>query len=154
LGLAGILHLDRGTAKIDELVAEQQRLMELLKEYRQAVISHAVTKGLNLKAPIKPSGIEWLGDVPVHWRVMPLGRVTISRCDGPFGSGLKSEHYTDSGVRVIRLQNIRRDGFDDSGEAFIDADCYARELSGHDVVSGDVLMRDLETTKILWAAHV
>ena len=59
--------LDRETAKIDELVAEQQRLIELLKEKRQAVISHAVTKGLNPDAPMKPSGIEWLGDVPEHW---------------------------------------------------------------------------------------
>ena len=60
--------LDRETAKIDALVAEQQRLIELLKEKRQAVISHAVTKGLNPNAPLKPSGIEWLGDVPKHWR--------------------------------------------------------------------------------------
>ena len=139
--------LDQETAKIDVLVAEQQRLMALLKEKCQAVITHAVTKGLNPKAPMKPSGIEWLGDVPAHWRVMPLGRVTLSRCDGPFGSGLKSEHYTDSGVRVIRLQNIRRDGFDDSGEAFIDADYYARELSGHDVVCGDVLIAGLGDDK-------
>jgi len=61
--------LDRETAKIDGLVAEQRRLMELLKEKRQAVISHAVTKGLNPDAPMKPSGIEWLGDVPQHWEV-------------------------------------------------------------------------------------
>ena len=61
--------LDRETAKIDGLVAEQRRLMELLKEKRQAVISHAVTKGLNPDAPMKPSGIEWLGDVPAHWEV-------------------------------------------------------------------------------------
>ena len=59
--------LDRETGKIDGLVAEQRRLMELLKEKRQAVISHAVTKGLNPHAPMKPSGIEWLGDVPEHW---------------------------------------------------------------------------------------
>lgn len=64
--------LDRETAKIDALVAEQQRLMELLKEKRQAVISHAVTKGLNPNAPMKPSGIEWLGDVPAHWEVKCL----------------------------------------------------------------------------------
>ena len=59
--------LDRETAKIDALVREQRRLIELLKEKRQAVISHAVTKGLNPNAPMKPSGIEWLGDVPEHW---------------------------------------------------------------------------------------
>ena len=67
--------LDRETAKIDELVAEQRRLIELLKEKRQAVISHAVTKGLNPDAPLKPSGIDWLGDIPAHWEVIKLRRV-------------------------------------------------------------------------------
>jgi len=65
--------LDRETAKIDGLVAEQWRLIELLKEKRHAVISHAVTKGLNPAAPMKPSGIDWLGDVPEHWIVAKLG---------------------------------------------------------------------------------
>jgi type I restriction enzyme S subunit len=64
--------LDRETGKIDELVAEQRRLMELLQEKRQAVISHAVTRGLNPAAPLKPSGIEWLGDVPTHWEVISI----------------------------------------------------------------------------------
>ena len=67
--------LDRETAKIDELVAEQRRLMELLKEKRQAVISHAVTQGLNPHAPMKPSGIEWLGDVPEHWELKATKRL-------------------------------------------------------------------------------
>lgn len=64
--------LDRETAKIDALIAEQQRLIELLKEKRQAVISHAVTKGLNPDAPMKASGFEWFGEVPAHWREMRL----------------------------------------------------------------------------------
>ncbi|MEI7952535.1 MAG: restriction endonuclease subunit S, partial [Synechococcaceae cyanobacterium ELA182] len=59
--------LDHETAKIDALIAEQQRLIELLQEKRQAVISHAVTKGLNPDAPMKDSGVEWLGEVPEHW---------------------------------------------------------------------------------------
>ncbi|MFM9901931.1 MAG: restriction endonuclease subunit S [Polaromonas sp.] len=66
--------LDRETAKIDGLVAEQRRLMALLKEKRQAVISHAVTRGLNPHARMKPSGVEWLGEVPAHWEVGPLKR--------------------------------------------------------------------------------
>jgi type I restriction enzyme S subunit len=71
--------LDRETGKIDGLVAEQRRLMELLKEKRQAVISHAITKGLNPHAPMKPSGIEWLGDVPEHWALPKLkGVATFS----------------------------------------------------------------------------
>jgi type I restriction enzyme S subunit len=65
--------LDRETAKIDALVEEQKRLIELLKEKRQSVISHAVTKGLNPDAPMKDSGVEWLGQVPEHWSVVPTG---------------------------------------------------------------------------------
>ena len=69
--------LDRETAKIDALVAEQRRLMALLKEKRQAVISHAVTRGLNPNVPLKQSGIEWLGDVPEHWDVLSLRRCSL-----------------------------------------------------------------------------
>lgn len=67
--------LDQETAKIDGLVTEQRRLMELLKEKRQTVISHAVTRGLNPDAPFKPSGIEWLGHVPEHWDVRRIATV-------------------------------------------------------------------------------
>lgn len=61
--------LDHETARIDALIEEQQRLIELLKEKRQAVISHAVTKGLDPMVPMKNSGVEWLGEVPAHWVV-------------------------------------------------------------------------------------
>jgi type I restriction enzyme S subunit len=70
--------LDRETAKIDALVAEQRRLMELLKEKRQAAIAHAVTKGLNPDAPMKDSGVEWLGEVPAHWTIGRIKRVMSS----------------------------------------------------------------------------
>lgn len=86
--------LDVETSKIDGLVSEQRRLIELLKEKRQAVISHAVTKGLNPNAPMKPSGIQWLGDVPEHWSVSRLKFAKSLQpnpfVDGPFGSNLKS----------------------------------------------------------------
>jgi type I restriction enzyme S subunit len=61
--------LDRETAKIDALVAEQEQLITLLKEKRQAVISHAVTRGLDPSVPMKDSGVEWLGEVPAHWEI-------------------------------------------------------------------------------------
>lgn len=66
--------LDHETAKIDVLVAEQEKLIALLQEKRQAVISHAVTKGLNPNVPMKDSGLEWLGEVPAHWEVSALKR--------------------------------------------------------------------------------
>lgn len=67
--------LDRETAKIDALVAEQEKLITLLKEKRQAVISHAVTKGLDPNARMKDSGIEWLGEVPEGWEVVPIKHI-------------------------------------------------------------------------------
>lgn len=91
----------------------------------------------------KESGVESLGLVPEHWLVSTLTRHTLARCDGPFGSGLKSEHYVDSGVRVIRLQNIKTDGFDASNEAFIEEEYFLRELAGHDVRQGDLLIAGL-----------
>jgi type I restriction enzyme S subunit len=92
--------LDRETAKIDALIAEQQRLIELLQEKRQTVISHAVTKGLNPDAPMKDSGIEWLGEVPEHWRVMRLahcGRLQNGLSIGgeAFGTGDPFVSYGD-----------------------------------------------------------
>jgi type I restriction enzyme S subunit len=71
-----IAFLERETARIDELVAKKRRLIELLCEKRQAVISHAVTKGLDPDAPMKDSGIEWLGEIAAHWEVKPLMYVT------------------------------------------------------------------------------
>ncbi len=68
IDIQGIIDfLDHETAKIDGLIEKQQQLIQLLKEKRQAVISHAVTKGLNPNVPMKDSGVEWLGDVPEHW---------------------------------------------------------------------------------------
>ncbi|MHA6307746.1 restriction endonuclease subunit S [Hafnia paralvei] len=74
--------LDHETAKIDNLIEKQQQLIELLKEKRQAVISHAVTKGLNPDVPMKDSGIEWLGEVPEHWEVCLLKFKCDSITDG------------------------------------------------------------------------
>ena len=71
--------LDHETAKIDALIEKQQRLIELLKEKRQAVISHAVTKGLNPNAPMKDSGVEWLGEVPEHWDIKRISYVSQLR---------------------------------------------------------------------------
>jgi len=94
--------LDRETEKIDELVAEQRRLMALLKEKRQAVISHAVTRGLNPHAPMKPSGIEWLGDVPAHWEIGPLKR---------FWSVTDCKHVTaefiDDGIPLASIREVQ-----------------------------------------------
>jgi len=73
--------LDHEIARIDALIEEQQRLIELLKEKRQAVISHVVTKGLDPTVPMKDSGVEWLGEVPAHWDVLRIGAVYSETAD-------------------------------------------------------------------------
>ncbi len=67
--------LDRETAKIDTLISKQERLIELLREKRQALISHAVTKGLDPNVKMKESGVEWLGEVPEHWEICRIGNI-------------------------------------------------------------------------------
>ncbi len=67
-----VAYLDRETARIDQLIAKKERQIELLQEKRSALISHAVTKGLNPKAKMKDSGIEWLGEIPEHWKIKKL----------------------------------------------------------------------------------
>jgi type I restriction enzyme S subunit len=134
--------LDRETERVDALVAKKEQLLALLQQKRIALITRAVTKGLDPNASMKDSGIEWLRAIPAHWDCPALARVTLSRCDGPFGSGLKSEHYSSEGVRVIRLQNIGWAEFSDADEAYID-DAYAKALGDHGVQVDDLLIAGL-----------
>ncbi len=94
--------LDRETAKIEAVNSKIQRLIELLKDKRQAVVSHAVAKGLNPHAPMKPSGIQWLGEVPEHWRFGPLRR---------FWEVVDCRHVTvpflDEGFPVASVMEVR-----------------------------------------------
>lgn len=74
--------LDEKTARIDGLIEKKRALLGRLAEKRQALINRAVTKGLNPDAPMKPSGIDWLGDIPAHWEVLPLRRITANVATG------------------------------------------------------------------------
>jgi type I restriction enzyme S subunit len=98
--------LDYETAQIDTLIEKQQQLVKLLKEKRQAVISQAVTKGLNLDAPMRESGIEWLGEVPAHWDVARFKHLVSESAAGPYGSSLTKSMYTTSGIRVYGQQQV------------------------------------------------
>ncbi len=100
--------LDHETAKIDALIEKQQRLIELLKEKRQAVISHAVTKGLKLNAPMKDSGVDWLGEVPAHWKVKKLKYLV----DEPlmYGANEAAIDNNPNNPRFIRITDVNDDG--------------------------------------------
>jgi type I restriction enzyme S subunit len=99
--------LERETAKIDALIAEQQRLIELLQEKRQAVISHAVTKGLNPDAPMKDSGVEWLGEVPEHWEVLPIKHTCSLLRDGTHLPPARAAE----GIPLLSVRNIQDNTF-------------------------------------------
>jgi len=142
-----VCYLDHADRRIRRYIRAKQKLIALLNEQKQAIIHQAVTRGLNPDVQLKPSGVEWLGDVPEGWEVFQLRRVTVARCDGPFGSGLKSTHYTESGIRVIRLQNIGHAEFKDGDRAFISPEHYA-SLGDHDVLAGDLLIAGLGDERI------
>ena len=129
--------LDHETAKIDTLIEKQQQLIKLLKEKRQAVISHAVTKGLNPNAPMKDSGVEWLGEVPVGWAIVKFGRAAFMQ-EGP---GLRTWQFTDFGIRVICVTNITENGIDFSKyQKFISIEEYINGYKHFTVRQGDILL--------------
>lgn len=99
--------LDRETAKIEALIAEQERLLTLLAEKRQAVISHAVTKGLNPDARMKDSGVAWLGEVPAHWEVLRVKHCILSVEQGwsPQCDGIPTETEDEWGVLKVGCVN-------------------------------------------------
>jgi len=99
--------LDRETAKIDALVEEQRRLIELLKEKRQAVITQTVTKGLNPNVPMKDSGVEWIGKVPTHWEVKSIKRCCMTTSGGTPNTAQQEAYYTDeTGIPWVRTMDL------------------------------------------------
>lgn len=102
--------LDHETTKIDTLIEKQRRLIELLKEKRQAVISHAVTKGLNPSLPMKDSGVEWLGEVPEHWALKNY-RYATKIYRGKFGHRPRNDPaFYDGDYPFIQTGDIARAG--------------------------------------------
>ncbi|HBM64713.1 restriction endonuclease subunit S [Stutzerimonas stutzeri] len=124
--------LDHETARIDALIEEQQRLIELLKEKRQAVISHAVTKGLDPTVPMKDSGVEWLGDVPAHWVVSKIG--FRARLQGGFA--FSADMFTTVGVPVVKMNNLKRGVLELSEAAYVSEEFCDERFALH---VGDVL---------------
>lgn len=116
--------LDNETAKIDTLIAKQEKLIELLKEKRQAVISHAVTKGLNPDAPMKDSGVEWLGEVPAHWDMKRLKYIGEAR------NGLTYSPddvvTQEEGILVLRSSNIQGARLSFSDNVYVNMDIPTR----------------------------
>ena len=134
--------LERETARIDGLVARKERLIELLREKRAALISRAVTRGLDPNAPMKDSGVEWLGEIPVHWEVKQLNHLLKARKGaiktGPFGSQLKSSSMQAGEIKVYNQRSVLDRDFS-SGDNYVSLEKFA-ELSAFEVYPGDLLI--------------
>ncbi len=130
--------LDRETAKIDALVAMKERLIELLQEKRTALITRAVTRGLDPNAPVKDSGVEWLGEVPAHWEVRPLKSVSDLQTGVTLGKRYEREAMTTR--PYLRVANVQ-DGYlalDDIAEIEVPV----REVGRFELQTGDVLVTE------------
>ena len=130
--------LDRETAKIDALIKAQRRLIALLKEKRQAVIAHTVTKGLNSQAPMKDSGIEWLGKVPAHWKVRRVKNLATLISKGTTPSTIGAD-FISEGLRFIKAENISGGEVRSNPEFFISEDTHAL-LRRSSLQGGDILV--------------
>lgn len=136
--------LDFKTAQIDALIAKQKALLDKLAEKRTALISHAVTKGLNPSAPMKDSGVAWLGNVPAHWKCgVKLNYMAAlkkhSFVNGPFGSDLLSSELTDDGVPVIYSGDVKPNRFFRKSSSYV-TDEKAEQLNFCRVDPGDLLL--------------
>jgi type I restriction enzyme S subunit len=130
--------LDRETDKIDALVEEQRRLIELLKEKRQAVISHAVTKGLDPTAPMKDSGVEWLGEAPAHWEFSRLKFLASVQTGVAKGKDVTGRSVTT--IPYLRVANVQDGHIDLSDLATLEIPI--EDVERYLLRPGDVLMNE------------
>ena len=100
-----VSYLDKVTSKIDEAIAQQQKMIDLLNERKQIIINNAVTKGLNPDVPMKYSGVDWIGEIPEHWTTIRLGYCAWIRARLGW-KGLKSDEYVDNGYPFLSAFNI------------------------------------------------
>lgn len=130
--------LDRADERIQRFVSAKERLIALLEEERQAIINHAVTRGPDPNAQLKPSGVEWLGDVPAHWEVVSLRYLATK-----FGSGVTPRGgatvYQETGIPFLRSQNIHFGGIDLENVVHISPSIH-QAMSSSSVKPGDVLL--------------
>ncbi|WPP46071.1 restriction endonuclease subunit S [Pseudomonas sp. AN-1] len=149
--------LDHETARIDALIEEQQRLIELLKEKRQAVISHAVTKGLDPSVPMKDSGVEWLGEVPAHWEVTRIGwqclvgnGCTPSRDNQNYWNGGHFPWLNSSKVNLGRVVNsdqfVTDSALKECALPIVKPGCVLMAITGEGKTRGMVTITEIEAT--------
>ena len=131
-----VAFLDRKTSHIDALIEKKHQLIELLQEERVAVISHAVTQGLNRSAARKSSAVTWLGDIPAHWNVTPFKRLAHF-LEGP---GILAVDFRDEGVPLLRVSSVSSSEATLHGCNYLDPEMVAKKWSKFRVSEGDLLI--------------
>ena len=141
--------LDRKTEKIETLIDKNQMLVERLKEKRTALITRTVTRslppdaaraaGLDPYPKLKPSGVGWIGDIPAHWNIVSISRISEVIQTGPFGSQLHAEDYTEGGVPIINPSHIIANHIVPNDKFTID-ESTAQRLIRHKFRIGDIVM--------------
>jgi type I restriction enzyme, S subunit len=139
-----VAFLENETVKIDTLIVQQEKLIELLKEKRQIVISNAVTKGLNPDVKTKDSGNSWLNQVPEHWTIGRLKHIKSTEknsfVDGPFGSNLKSEHFIEGGDVYVIESNFATQGLLEPENLKTISFKHFETINRSEVRSGDIVI--------------
>lgn len=135
--------LDRETTRIDALIEKKQRQIELLQEKRAALISQAVTKGLDPTVPMRDSGVPWLGEVPEHWVITRL-KYCVDKSGsgiqmGPFGSMLTQLDDNFTGYKLYGQENIIKNDFNELGSRYISYDLY-KSLRKYVLNKGDLVL--------------
>lgn len=129
--------LDAKMVQIDTLIANVQSQIEKLISYKQSIITEAVTKGLNTTVPMRDSGVNWIGRIPMHWDIINIGRITTKVGSGKTPSG-GSESYANKGVLFLRSQNIYDTGLVLDEPTYIsdeiDADMKNTRVAPYDVL--------------------
>lgn len=131
-------YLDIKCTQIDTIIAKEQSIIEKLQEYKKAIITQAITRGLNSSAKMKKTGFEWIGMIPKHWNVKKIKYLTSKIGSGKTPKG-GSDIYVDEGVLFIRSQNVYDGYFDLSSAVFIshEIDCT---MSNTRVYRDDILL--------------
>lgn len=143
--------LDRETARLDTLIAKQERLIELSMEKRRALISHAVTRGLDASAPLKDSGVEWLGQVPKSWDVKRLKYLLVSIEQG-WSPACENRPADDEEWGVLKAGCVNGNEFNANEQKALPPDI--EPLTEYEIKPNDVLMSRANTRQLLGSASV
>lgn len=132
-------YLDKVCGEVDEMIALQEQMIDELKAYKQSVITEAVTKGLNPDAPMKPSGIDWIGDVPEHWNVCRMKNIATGFINGTSITQLPNE---ESPYAVTRIETISSGNINYKKVGYVP---FFEGISKYLLIKGDILISNINS---------